>query len=40
MTLREHKEEISGLINVDDNTVISASFDKSIKIWLGYKMLI
>ena len=29
-----------GIANVEDSTIISASADKEIKMWLGYKSLI
>ena len=40
MTLRGHNEGITGIANVEDSTIISASADKAIKMWLGYKSLI
>ena len=39
MTLRGHNEGITGIANVEDSTIISASADKEIKMWLGYESL-
>lgn len=38
-TFREHEGEITGLTNIEDNTIISCSLDKTINIYLGVKYL-